>query len=166
MFVLDDIITRETNNIFWKNSKIRANYNIVSSANDNLPSKLTNNKHYTLNINNNKKNKSVNNRRNNSDSNRRNNSDSNRKNNSVNNRKNKSINNRKNKSDNYECVFSDLIDDLKNLNINCYKCIEINYNEEIKETKENFRNFRRIYHRGKDRNRKGEKRAPKNCSRV
>ena len=45
MFVLDDdVITKETNNVFWKNSKIRANYNIISSANDNVPSKPTNKK--------------------------------------------------------------------------------------------------------------------------
>ena len=67
MFVLDDdVITKEANKVFWKNSKIKANYNIISSTN-NMPSKLTNNKQYTLNISNNRKNKFNNNRKKKSD---------------------------------------------------------------------------------------------------
>ncbi len=77
MFVLDDdVITKETNNVFWKNSKIRANYNIISSANDNVPSKPTNKKQYTININN-RKNKFNSYRKNKTDNNFKNKSDNN-----------------------------------------------------------------------------------------
>ena len=80
-------------------------------------------------------------------------------------RKKKENNNRKDKSDNNDYFINDIVT-IKNLNINCHNLIDFTYNEEIKKIKENSRNSRRIYHRGKNRNREGEKRTPKNCSRI
>ena len=141
MFVLDDnIIAKKANKAFWENSNIKANYNNMSITKNYIPSKPKNTKPYTLN-------------------------------NRCNIRKKKGNNNRKDKSDksdksnNNDYYINDIIN-IKNLNINCYNFNDLNYNEEIKKTKENPRNSRRIYHRGKNRNREGEKRTPKNCSRI
>ena len=68
-------------------------------------------------------------------------------------RKKKGNNNQKYKSDKSNNYLINDIVTIKNLNINCNSINDLSYNEEIKKTKENSRNSRRIYHRGKNRNR-------------